>query len=54
MNDNEKKCKNCKYFTWACPNWMCMNEKHPNFTYDDMPLTVKENEFCDLFEKAQT
>lgn len=36
------KCKNCIFCTWACPGWMCMNEKHPNFKIgDDYPIFVK-------------
>ena len=45
------KCKNCIFCTWACPGWMCMNEKHPNFKIgDDYPIFVKlEDNSCPLF-----
>ena len=48
----DKKCKNCKWFTWACPNWMCINPKHPEYEKDsDYPILVNGNDTCDLFEQ---
>lgn len=49
-----KKCKTCKWFTWACPGWMCMNPKHPDFDANsDYPLTVTENDSCELHEEKE-
>lgn len=37
------KCKNCVFCTYACPNWMCMNEEHPDFDLDgDCPKMSKK------------
>lgn len=46
-----KKCEDCIWFTWACPNWMCMNPNHPDFEEDsDYPIMVERNDSCELFE----
>lgn len=45
------KCKDCKYFTWACPDWMCVNPKHPDFEKDsDYPVFVEADNSCELWE----
>lgn len=33
------KCKNCVFCTWACPDWMCMNEEHPDFDLSNIKRT---------------
>ena len=49
-----EKCKNCKHKSWACPGWMCSNEKHPNFDPEgDTPNTIHSlDATCDLFEES--
>lgn len=51
----EKICKECKWFTWACPGHMCMNPRHPDFEEDsDYPVTVYgNNKACELFEQIK-
>lgn len=47
-------CKECKWCTWACPNWMCMNSKHPDFEEDsDYPVNITLNDSCELFESGE-
>lgn len=47
-------CKGCKWCTWACPNWMCMNPKHPDFEEDsDYPVSIELNDSCELFESGE-
>lgn len=51
MEDLVIKCCNCKWFTWACPDWMCMNPENPNYEEDsDYPVFVDKNDNCKLFE----
>lgn len=48
------KCKNCQHKTWACPGWMCGNEKHPMFDHDgDTPIMVAPNGSCELYEEGK-
>ena len=48
------KCKNCQHKTWACPGWMCGNEKHPMFDPDgDAPIMVAPNDSCELYEEGK-
>lgn len=52
MENDKLTCGKCKWCTWACPGYMCMNEMHPDFEKDsDYPVTIylKQNA-CDLFE----
>ena len=44
-------CKHCKWCTWTCPGWMCINPKHPEFSEDDYPLMISLNDNCELFEE---
>lgn len=47
-------CKECKWCTWACPDWMCMNSKHPEFEEDsDYPVSIKLTDSCILFENGE-
>lgn len=49
---NKMKCKDCIFCTWACPGWMCMNKKHPDFETcgEDCPVSIKlEDDNCNLF-----
>ena len=48
------RCKECKWCTWACPDWMCMNSKHPEFEEDsDYPVSIKLTDSCILFENGE-
>ena len=49
----KRKCKNCAHKTWACPGWMCGNEKHPKFVPDgDIPLMISLDDVCELYEES--
>lgn len=46
------KCKECRFCTWACPGWMCMNKNHPDFEKngEDFPVVIKlDDDACDFF-----
>ena len=44
-------CKTCIWKTWACPEWMCMNPKHPNYSNDDYPNIIELDGYCDFYEE---
>lgn len=46
-------CKGCKYRTFACPHFMCMNPGHPNFYNSDFPNLIKDDKGCHLYEKIE-
>lgn len=51
VGNMDEKCENCKWFTWACPKWMCMDPKHPEYEKDsDYPVFVNGNDTCELIE----
>ena len=53
MEGVSMKCKECIWCTWACPEWMCMNPKHPEYKENsDYPITISLDDKCELFEKG--
>ena len=47
------ECKECIWCTWACPDWMCMNPKHPEYKENsDYPITISLDDRCELSKKG--